>query len=236
MSAKARDVLNSQVFRSTGISVIETALVWFCDPKAIQPLVTIHGLSHLAAAMRQGKGVILLGMHLSTLDFCGAVLSSYIGFDVMYRRNKNKLLEYIMTRGRQRNFPAAINRDDVRTVINNLRQGHVVWYGPDQDYGRKHSIFATFFGVTAATITATARIARISGSPIVTFTHHRRQDDSGYEIFLSEPLPDFPGDDALENANRINQIVEAAVIKAPEQYWWLHRRFKTRPEGEARPY
>lgn len=236
MQEEKRTQLIRKNFRSTGISIIETALVWLRNPAQFRPMVTIYGLENLTSARDEGRGVILLGMHLSTLDFCGAILASYIGFDVMYRKNKNKLLDAIMTRGRARNYPRAIQRDDVRAVVKSLKQGKIVWYGPDQDYGRKHSIFAPFFDVEAASITATSRIARMTGSPVVIFTHYRKADDSGYEIFLSKPLDNYPGEDERENATRINRIVEEAIIRSPEQYWWLHRRFKTRPPGQPRPY
>ena len=151
-------------------------------------------------------------------------------------RNKNELLEAIMTRGREKNFPLAIQRDDIRSVLKSLKKGHAVWYGPDQDYGRKHSIFAPFFGNDTATIKATARIARISGSPIIVFMHRRSEDDQRYIIDLSEPLEGFPTENELADATLINSLIERAIEKAPEQYWWVHRRFKTRPEGESRPY
>jgi|TARA_B100002003_G_scaffold222346_1_gene226096 KDO2-lipid IV(A) lauroyltransferase len=236
MGQPERDQLIRRTFRSTGISLIETALVWLRDPADFRHLVTISGLENLQRAQEEGKGVILLGMHLATLDFCGAVLSTYIGFDVMYRRNKNELLEMIMTRGRIKNYPKAIQRNDVRAVVKRLKQGEIVWYGPDQDYGRKHSVFAPFFATEAASITALARIARMTGSPLVPFSHHRRADGPGYEIILGEPLENYPVDDEVENAKRINQIVENAIERSPEQYWWLHRRFKTQPPGKNRPY
>jgi Kdo2-lipid IVA lauroyltransferase/acyltransferase len=236
MSQAERLALAKRVFRSSGISIIETACVWLRDPQDFRPLVKINGLANLQAAIAQGKGVILLGMHLSTLDFCGAVLASYVGFDVMYRRNKNSLLESIMTRGRERNHPHAIDREDVRKVIGNLKKGHAVWYGADQDYGRKHSVFVPFFGQKAATITATSRLAKVNDSPVVLFTHYRSPDDSHYEIFLSEPLAAFPSDQPETDATTINQHVERAILKQPDQYWWLHRRFKTQPEGMKRPY
>ncbi|MCZ6502698.1 MAG: LpxL/LpxP family Kdo(2)-lipid IV(A) lauroyl/palmitoleoyl acyltransferase [Gammaproteobacteria bacterium] len=236
MQEEERRHLIRRTFRSTGISLIETALVWLRDPSEFRHMVTICGLENLTRALDEGRGVILLGMHLSTLDFCGAILATYIGFDVMYRRNKNKLLEAIMTRGRAHNYPKAIQRDDVRAVVTSLKLGQIVWYGPDQDYGRKHSIFAPFFHVEAASITATSRIARMTGSPVVVFTHYRKSDDSGYEIFLSKPLDNYPADDERENATRINRVVEDAIRRCPEQYWWLHRRFKTQPPGKSRPY
>ncbi|MBP17378.1 MAG: lipid A biosynthesis acyltransferase [Gammaproteobacteria bacterium] len=225
-----------QICRSSGIGLVETANSWIRDPMQLRHRVTVKGLNHLQNAIDQGRGVLLVGMHFSTLDLCGAVLSSYIGFDVMYRSNKNELLEAIMTRGREKNFPSALERDDIRGVLKSLKKGHAVWYGPDQDYGRKHSVFAPFFGVEAATITATARFAKISNSPVIFFSHYRTGDDNQYIIELSEVLQDFPSGNEVADATLINSQIEKAINTAPEQYWWIHRRFKTRPEGEARPY
>ncbi|MBV1876230.1 MAG: LpxL/LpxP family Kdo(2)-lipid IV(A) lauroyl/palmitoleoyl acyltransferase [Pseudomonadales bacterium] len=229
-------LLVSRTFRSSGIGLIETASAWIHGPKKFQHRTNFTGLEHLETALSQGKGVLLVGMHFSTLDLCGALLSSHIGFDVMYRRNKNKLLELIMTRGRERNHPAAIERDDIRQVLKSLKRGHAVWYGPDQDYGARQSIFVPFFGVNTATITATARLARISGSAVILFSHYRTKDDARYIIELSKPLENFPSGVDADDASLINQYIEQAINKAPDQYWWVHRRFKTRPLNEPRPY
>lgn len=228
--------LLKKTFRSTGIGLIETANSWLRKPSDFTDKFEIIGLDNLKTAMAKKQGVLLLGMHSSTLDLCGAVLSNHIGFDVMYRRNKNLLIEAIMTESRQRNFPSAIQRDDIRTVLKNLKNGHAVWYGPDQDYGRKHSVFAPFFNIETATIKATARFARISGAEVICFTHYRRPDDKSYVIELSPVLENYPSDDEIVNATRINALIEHAIVKAPDQYWWIHRRFKTRPIGEQRPY
>ena len=222
-------------FRSSGVSIIETATVWFDDPWRYRDLVDITGLDELRSAKAEGSGVMLLGMHLSTLDFCGAVLSTYEPFDVMYRRNKNRLLEAVMTRGRERNFASAIERSNVRMVVRRLKEGAVVWYGPDQDYGRKHSVFAPFFNRQAASITAEA-IVKMTGSPVVVFSHYRDLATGRYRIHLERLTKNFPTDDEIADCTCINNVIEEAVSRAPAQYWWLHRRFKTQPEGEPRPY
>ena len=141
-----------------------------------------------------------------------------------------------MTQARQRNFGSVIERDNVRGVIRRLKKGGVVWYGPDQDYGRQHSIFADFFGVEAATLTATARIIRMTGSPVIIFSHYRDLATERYQIYLQKLEKNYPTGDNIADGTKINQIIEDAVKKAPEQYWWLHRRFKTRPQGQARLY
>ena len=235
LSAADQKQLVKQIFRNNGRGIIETAFAWTGRIDRVKSRISFSGLDALQRAASEGKGVLLLGMHFSTLDLCGAALGQQVPFDVMYRRNKNQLMEATMRAGRVRNFPNAIERSDVRSVIKALKSGHVVWYGPDQDYGRKHSVFAPFFGIETASITATARIAKITGAPVVIF-QHRRTDDNRYVIELSEPLKHYPTGDEREDAARINQLVEDAILKAPDQYWWVHRRFKTRPPGESRPY
>lgn len=236
LSTADRKKLNRDVFRSAGISIIETGLVWLRSPQIFDNLVEIQGLEYLEKALEQKKGVVLVGMHFSTLDFCGAILANCCKFDVMYRSNKNPLIEAIMTRGRIQNFSDAIERKDIRSLLKSLKRGNAVWYGPDQDYGRTHSVFVPFFGYPTATISATSRIADISKSPVILLTHYRLKDDKNYQICLSKPLKNFPSGDLVLDASRINEQVEKAIQRAPEQYWWLHRRFKTSPKGENRPY
>ncbi len=236
MTGPERSALRRHVFRSTGMGLTETARAWLRPAEAYSPRVTIEGAEHLRAAAARGKGVILLGMHLATLDLCGAALAREISFHVMYRPNKNPLIERIMTRGRARNFAGVVHREDMRGVLGCLKAGGILWYGPDQDYGPQHSIFAPFFGRDAATITATARIARITGSPVVVFSHYRSADERGYTVHLSPSLADFPTGDEVADATRINGLVEDAIRVAPAQYWWMHRRFKTPREGSKRLY
>ena len=223
-------------FSSTGIGIVETVQAWFSNPTSSKEITDIEGLNFLTDAVKKGKGVLLVGAHLATLDLCGAILSTYQPFDVMYRKNKNKLLEAIMTRGRMRNFNAAIERKDVKQVIKRLRQGAVVWYGPDQDYGQKHSVFAPFFGVPAASITATARIIRITKAEVVVFAHFRNEQTGRYSIKLSQLPRAFPAINDIESCIIINRAIEDTINFDLTQYWWVHRRFKTRPFGESQIY
>lgn len=137
---------------------------------------------------------------------------------------------------REKNFDCAHERQDIRNIIGSLKGGMAVWYAPDQDYGRRHSVFAPFFGVPAAMITATARFAKISGAPVVPFFQQRLDDGSGYKLRIMPALEGFPSGDDVADATRINKIIEEEILRQPEQYLWVHRRFKTRPEGEERPY
>ena len=223
-------------FRSSGIAITETALAWFVDAGKFNHIVDIDGLEKLRQAKSERKGVLLLGMHLSSLDFCGAALAHIEPFDVIYRKNKNQLFESIMKIGRERNFENVIERQNIREVIRRLKNGAIVWYGPDQDYGRKHSVFTDFFGVKAATLTATARIIRMTGAQVIVFSHYRDLVTGRYQINLYKLEGNYPMGDDLADAMKVNQVIEDAVRQAPEQYWWLHRRFKTRPLDQAKLY
>jgi KDO2-lipid IV(A) lauroyltransferase len=234
-SPKDQTELVKNALINSGIGIFETNYAWTRDISSISQRFEISGLEHLQLAVDENKPVLLMGMHFSTLDLCGAVLNASQPFHVMYRRNKNPVLEKVMSEGRRRNFPDAIERSNIRAVIKALKQKHIVWYGPDQDYGRKQSVFAPFFGIPAASITATARIAKMTDAEVIPFCH-RRLEGNQYEITIGKPLDHFPSGDDEIDALTVNQTVEAAILDAPDQYWWVHRRFKTRPEGEVRPY
>ena len=154
----------------------------------------------------------------------------------MYKKHRNPLFEAVMKQARERNYERAIERHDVRGLLRSLKQGHAVWYAPDQDFGAQHSVFAPFMGVMCATLAAPARLAKLSGAPVVPFFPQRLHDGSGYRLILLPALKDFPGGDDVADATRINDVIEQAVRRAPDQYLWLHRRFKTRPPGAAPLY
>ena len=231
----AREALVRRTFTSTGIGAVETAMAWFGDIGRFDGRVTFEGLDALTAAQRRGRGVVLIGAHFSTLDLAGALLSQAVDLDVIYRYNKNPVIEWAMRRGRERRFNDGSERSDARAVLTRLKGGHTIWYAADQDYGRKVSVFAPFFGVPAATITATSRFARFNSSPAVFISHFRDAKTRTWSLHLRE-IAAFPGTDEVEDARRINEVIEREIRRHPDQYLWLHRRFKTRPEGEPRPY
>lgn len=223
-------------FVSSGISLIETAVGWFVSAEKYIDLVDFENLELLLAAQKEEKGILLLGMHLSTLDFAGSVLGMKTTLDVMYRKNKNQLIETVMKRGREKHFPSAIERDDIRQVIRRLKKGATVWYGADQDYGIKHSVFAPFYGIQAATITAPLRLIKMTDANVLVLSHYRDLKNGRYRVVITKMPDHYPSGDDVLDCTLYNQVVERCVSQAPEQYWWLHRRFKTRPEGESRPY
>lgn len=245
LSANERLSLQAQVFESMGISLMETLWSWlgdkYNDPDHLARC-DIKGLEVLEAAYQQGKGVVLVGAHMMALDAIGPALSAAMKatpmgqIDVIYRYNKNPLIERIMVRGRGRLFPRVIEREDARGILQSLKDGRVLWYAADQDYGAKHSVFAHFFGVPAATITGTARLARFRNSPVVLMSQYRNRVTHRWSVHFEPGPHHFPTGDEVADASAINTLIEAAIRRAPEQYLWLHRRFKTRPDGAPKLY
>jgi KDO2-lipid IV(A) lauroyltransferase len=236
LSDAERKKLLRDNFASIGIAVIEMAMSWWMPSYKLDKLVTLHGTENADPAFAKGKGIILLGAHFTTLDLAGRICAEKYPFDVLYRPPKNKLIHALLLRRRQDSFSNTIDRNDLRSMIRKLAQNRAIWYAPDQDYGRKYSVFVPFFGVNAATITATARLAKMSGAAVMPVFQYRLPKGQGYEIFVHPALTDFPSGNDEQDAIRINQILEEAIRKAPEQYLWAHRRFKTRPEGEPSFY
>ena len=233
---KQRLVLLRAHFDSLGKGFIEMALSWWGREKHLRNLSSIRGIEHLQDASQHGNGVILLSAHFTTLEIGGRLLAMQAPFHVLYRTHKNALFEHIMHRARVCLFDKAIARNDMRALIASLKAGKTVWYAPDQNHGGTHSIFVPFFGIPASTITSTSRIAAISGAAVVPFFQRRLPGNRGYELTLYPALNHFPGDSVEADTVRISQLIENQIRKMPEQYLWVHRRFKTRPEGEPYPY
>jgi KDO2-lipid IV(A) lauroyltransferase len=223
-------------FVSLGQGVMETALCWWGRETQLRRKYILLGEEYLVDARQRGKGVILLSAHFTTLELGGRLLAMRQPFHVLYRQHKNPLFETVMQRARARRFETAIPRDDTRALLKSLADNQAVWYAPDQNHGGSQSLFAPFFGIQASTLTTTSRLAKISGAAVVPFFQARLPDEQGYLLVLCPALNDFPGDDLQADAARINRLIEDVVREIPEQYLWVHRRFKTRPAGEAYPY
>lgn len=236
MAANARERLLTEVFDSLGIGVMEMAMSWWSPDSKLRPLSDIRGLEHLQTALRQGKGAILLSGHFTTLEIGGRLLAQHVPFHVMYREHRNSAFEAVMHAARVRNFEKAIPRGDLRGMLNSLKDNVPVWYAPDQDYGADQSIFVPFFGIPAASITGTSRLARLSGAPVVPFFQTRLPGARGYRLTLYPALENFPGESVAADTRRINALLEDRIREQPGQYLWVHRRFKTRPPGEAGVY
>lgn len=234
-TAEQRELVK-QSFRSSGISLFEIGLCWWGSENKLGPLCHIDGLEHLEAARRQGKGVILFSAHFTCLEIGGRLLARHTPFYVMYKYHRNPLFEAVMKDGRERRFLGAIERSDVRSLIKTLKQGHTCWYALDQDFGTVNAVFAPFFGIPAATLTSTSRIAKLTSAAVVPFFVRRLDGGGGYQLTLLPALDNFPSGDDQADAARTNALIENEARKTPAQYLWMHRRFKSRPEGEADVY
>lgn len=230
LSATESDALLRDVFIQQGIGLIEMALGWWPRPGILAGRYTIEGLEHYLSAKEKHDGVLLLGGHYSVLDLGAQLLANEITLDGMYRANNNPLLDKVSRTARECFFEEAIERRDIRLLIKRLKKGKTVWYAPDQDFGRKNTVFAPFFGINAATLTATSRIVKMTGVPVLMISQHRNPDNT-YTITIYPPLSDFPSGDDIKDATRLNQELENIVRTNPAQYMWVHRRFKTQPDG-----
>jgi KDO2-lipid IV(A) lauroyltransferase len=231
LSFEERTELSRQHFISMGKGVLETAMSWWGNEQRLAKLAFFEGLEHLKQAHQQG-GVILLSAHFTSLELGGRLLAPYLPLYVVYRPHQNPVIEYEVNRLRSKRYGLAISRDNIRMMIQSLKQGFTVWYAQDQHFDQKNSLFIPFFGVEAATNTATSRIASLGRAKVIPFFTVRQQN--GYLLRFLPPLEDFPSESVHTDTARINAIIEQQVREFPEQYLWTHRRFKTSPDGSNR--
>lgn len=230
----ARRALLDASFRDLGIGVFEFIRAWWGEVAPMRRDASIEGAEILQALQRDGRGVILVSGHFMTLELCGRLLCDHAPLAGMYRAHDSAAMEWAVMRGRLRYATAMFRREELRQAIRHLKQGGILWYAPDQDMRGKDTVFAPFFGVPAASITATHQLARVSGAAVVPFFH--RREGGRYLLRVGAPLADFPSDDAQADTARVNAAVEQMVREAPSQYLWIHKRFKRRPEGAPAVY
>lgn len=221
-----------QVFIDQMLGIFETLNAWYC-PKWFAGRCHIEGLEYLQQAQAEGKGVLLLGTHSTLLDAGGYVCSQFFDPDVVYRPQNNPLLDMLIYRCRATIYSNQIDHDDMRGLIRHLKNGRAIWYSPDQDFGLKQGVMAPFFGTPAATVTAHRRLIKMTKAAAIPLYFYRDGDISNpqYKVLIEAPVENLPSDDEVDDATRVNQIIEAQLRIAPTQYMWFHRRFKTRPEG-----
>ncbi|MEO1890334.1 MAG: LpxL/LpxP family Kdo(2)-lipid IV(A) lauroyl/palmitoleoyl acyltransferase [Candidatus Thioglobus sp.] len=223
--------LVKQNFEAIGISLFETANAYFGKSEKIQKLITIHNEHHLTDALNKKQNVIILAAHFMPLMLGSRALLLKHKVANIYRPQNNALFDEAMRKGFVSNGATMIKTKDTRTMMKTIKSGLPIWYAPDQDLGEKNSVFAPFFNIQTATIAATARLAKTPNTVVIPYFFIRT--DKGYAMSFDAPLKDYPSSDAVDNATRTNQILHDQILKAPEQYLWIHKRFKTRPKGEA---
>ena len=234
LSERERAVLLRSHFRSLGFALIEVAIAWYAHSEVLRELVRIEGREHLDAVLTRGRGALLLAGHFTALELGAARLGLEAPVDGMYRPHADRRMDRALADGRQRFGGRLLDRRNVRGLLRRLRLNRAVWYAADQDPGLHHGVFAPFFGRPAATLTTTARIARASAAEVLPFRVER--EGAAYRAVIEPPLAGFPSGDDAADAARVNGIIERWARRRPEQYLWIHRRFKTRPPGAPSIY
>jgi Kdo2-lipid IVA lauroyltransferase/acyltransferase len=237
MSADERHALGLRHFRMLGRNALELSIMVWGRERELLGLVRLDGLEYLQAAAAGGRPVIVLAPHFIGLNMGGIrVAREYPGTASIYSRQKNPVLDRIFLKARTRfGDPHLVSRQEgLRSVIRAIRSGKPFYFLPDMDFGIRDAIFSPFFGVPTATITALPRLARITGAAIVPVI--TRQEGHGYVARFYPAWEDYPTDDLEADVRRMNAFIEERVREMPEQYFWAHKRFKTRPPGEQNPY
>ncbi|NUF28441.1 KDO2-lipid IV(A) lauroyltransferase [Gilliamella bombicola] len=231
-----RDQMLRENFISTGIAIFETGMAWFWSDKRLSRHTSIVGDDYITKVQQSGQGVLLIGIHFLTLELGARILGiSHPGVGV-YRPNDNPVMDYVQLKGRLKSNKYMLERHNTKGMIRALKNGELLWYAPDHDYGPKNSVFAPLFSVEKAATTVGTRILVKLGLPaIIPFTP-KREKNGRYIVYISPRVEEFPVEDDVLAATFMNKIIEQEILKAPEQYMWLHRRFKTRPKGDAPLY
>ena len=236
MGAPEREGLARAHFRAWCRAIVEHGVLWWSPRARIEGMVKIEGLEVLQGL--KGKPVILLAPHFGGLDAGFIRLSCELDMVSMYANQKDAALSEELLRGRTRfGSQRLVSRQEgIRATLRAMKEGRPFYYLPDQDYGPKDALFVPFFGVPAATVQGLSRLARASGAVVVPAVTMMLPGGEGYVLKIGPAWDNFPTDDVAADTRRMNQAIEEMVLTMPEQYNWMHKRFKTRPEGEARFY
>jgi KDO2-lipid IV(A) lauroyltransferase len=230
----ARANLLRRNFRELGLGLFEFLRAWWGRLPAPDEC-HLEGLEHLDAARAGGRGAILVSAHFTTLEISMRLLCQHIPLAGMYRPHEQPAMEWAVRRGRMRHAAAMFARDELRPALRHLKQGGLLWFAPDQETRRGDSVFVPFFGQSAWSLTSTHQLARLSGAAVLPLFHERLADGR-YRIRIEPMLEDFPGSDATADTARVMATLEGLIRRCPEQYLWLHQRFKRQPDGSTRRY
>jgi len=221
-------------YDSLALGLFEVCAAWWAKTPDL-PRHRIVGAEHLQTALARGQGVILLTAHFTTLEIGGRFMAEAHRMGGLYRDPNNPVVAHLMRGQRERHMSVAVHFDDLRGLVRALRANHAIWYAPDQGKRSKSSEILPFFGVPAITNTATGKIAEMTGAAVVPF-FAKREADHSYTLTIHPPLENFPTADTAADAIRINRLIEENVRLCPEQYFWVHKRFKARGPGYPEVY
>ncbi len=224
----ARAELLRRSYEELGIGLFEFARAWWGSITPMQAHVQVEGLEHLAAARAGGRGVIIVSGHFVTLELAARLMCEHAPLAGMYRPHATGPMEWAVRRGRLRYAQAMFTREELRPALRHLKDGGLLWFAPDQDTRRGDSVYVPFFGRSAYSLTSTHQLARLSGAAVLGFAHVRLPDGS-YRLRLTPALEHFPSKDPVADTARVIACIEAMVRDAPDQYLWIHRRFRRQP-------
>ncbi len=220
-------------FESTGMGIMETIMSWWTPLKRFKNRMIIENLHYYDQAQANGRGALYITPHFSSLEICGRVSAARVPYAVLYNKLKFPLLEKMNRKHLDQNFVRAIPREKIRDMIRTLKENTGIFYTPDIDPAQHGGVFAPFFGVNAYSLTATAKLAEKTGAPVIPIYFRRVSQHGYYKITILPPLENFPSGNDVEDAKRVNQVMQDIISRNPEQYFWQYKRFKSRPEGEA---
>ena len=227
-------LLVKQHFDAIGISLFETANAYYGSDRKIKKLLSINNKHFFSDALKDEGGIILLCSHFMPLMLGSRALLLENTIANIYRPQNNKLFDKAMVEGYTKNGAVMIKSKDTRSILKAIKNSLPIWYAPDQDLGINNSVFAPLFGIETATASATARLAKNNNTRVIPYSFIRTKH--GYEMSFDKPIKNYPSNDPIKDATTTNKILENQIIKAPEQYLWIHRRFKTRPDGQENFY
>ena len=237
MSETERRALARRVYVRLARAAIDHGTLWEADQEEIRRFVSFEGLEDLLEEAKTGP-LIVVAPHFAGLDAAGIALNTYVRGVSLYQKQSNPAWDEAVLAGRKRfSDPILIaksNASDLRPVLRAMKEGLPFYYLPDMDHGIKNSIFVPFFGVQAATLPMVSRLARVTRAKVVWCI--ATMTEKGYHVILSKPWENFPTADYEADTLRVNQELEEWIRAYPDQYLWVHRRFKTRPEGEPSIY
>jgi KDO2-lipid IV(A) lauroyltransferase len=235
LSAAEQAKLVRETFHSVGGGIIDAGFSWWGRDHRLHQLSHIEGIEHVTKAFAEGKGILLLGAHYTSLLMCGRLMASEVPFNAVAKRAHNPLFDSVLNHYRRKHFAGLINHTNMRGMLKALKKNQACWYAPDQDLGYISTVFAPFMGMPTATLTSTARIARATGCAIIPIDFERLPGTQGYRVKFRPAIKDFPCGDDVTDAATINAAIEEQVRRHPNQYLWIHRRFKSQPDRKS-PY
>ncbi|MCL2523457.1 MAG: lipid A biosynthesis acyltransferase [Betaproteobacteria bacterium] len=238
LDTAARGDLARRHFEALGRSFLERGILWWGSSRRLKKLIQVEGEQHLQAQLAAGRPVILLAPHFLGLDAGGVGIAMRHDSVSLYAAQRNPLFDRLLLRGRQRFGDQLLlsRQDGTRATIKAMKSGRPFYYLPDLNARRRDAVFVPFFGVPAATNTGLPRLARVAGAVVLPCVTRTLPGGVGYRVEIGEAWADYPSSDPVADAARMNAWLEGMIRTMPEQYYWVHRRFKTRPLGEARPY